>query len=101
MFLVGLELGADFCLYGLRLHFTDGISSPYIQASHAKLQAYEVYTFAESGPKLISEVCIDQDAETGNIFGLKIIDDSGDVFVHRSWRKPNVGDNTWWKSKWL
>ena len=28
--LTGVELGGDQSMYGMRLHFTDGISSPYL-----------------------------------------------------------------------
>jgi len=88
LLLTGIEVGADLTLYGVRLHFTNGVSSPYLQASRAKLQAYQVFMF--EGPKCVKEICIDQEDSSGDIYGLKMIDDTGLVLIERAWRSKTT-----------
>jgi len=42
--LVGIELGASAHLYGIRLHFTNGVSSPYVRGASTREQAYQKIT---------------------------------------------------------
>jgi len=38
--LQGVELAASQSLYGIRLHFTNQVSSPYVKASESREQDY-------------------------------------------------------------
>ena len=74
-----IEVGATTNLYGLRLHFTNNISSPYFNAFDTRDQSYDRHDLQSSAR--LSDIYISQDDQTGNIQGMRLVDESGNFLV--------------------
>lgn len=90
MKLSAIEIGASTNLYGLRLHFSNNVSSPYVVASEQKEQNYQKFKIGQSSR--VSDVYISQDPKTGNIQGFRMADDQGNFLVDQLWNKFNNYD---------
>ena len=40
------------------------------------------------GPKRVHEICIDQDEASGDIYAMRILDDTGAMIIDCNWRAP-------------
>ena len=95
--LIGIEIGASQHLYGLRMHFTNNISSPFVRASQTSQQEYVKHVFRDA--ERVSDVYICQDDKSGNIQGMRLVDESGKFLLDKQWNKVNnyVQANQRWK----
>ena len=91
--LCGIELGMTSNLFQIRLHFTGGIRSPNMRAEGSAAQqgiedSDHGYRMLEIDPsKQITDVYFSQNAKTGMIYGLRIVDNKGQRLVDEQWNK--------------
>ena len=96
--LTSIEIAVSSNLYEMRLNYTGDVRSEKIctNQTYAK-DSSALRTFKMDPKKRIAAMSLNMNEALGNIFGMRIIDDTGAFLMDELWFQPAEGVATSWK----